>query len=165
MFWICPAHIGFTRFLLRIIGYTNTYQTYRVLHSTGKTRLGKNPQPIQPETSETSESEDGRTPDDNMSAQVPIPVTLMPDPELPTSELPVSEDQDSEIDTPVPEKGKGKKKDAAYWDETLGKRGKSTRERKRQVLAVGTDSEMSRPEIRYKQLNGPKLEKGKGSNL
>ena len=73
----------------RIMGYTNTFQTYWVLDPTGKTKLAKNPQPIQPDP-EISESEDEYTPNDNMSVHVPIPKTLMPDPELPTSELPIS---------------------------------------------------------------------------
>ena len=107
----------------RIIGYTNTFQTYWVLDPTGKTKLAKNPQPVQPNP-EISESEDEYIPDDNMSAQ-PIPKTLMPDPEPSIPELPIPEDQ--EIDT-TPEKRKRKKKDTVYWDETVGTREKSTRE-------------------------------------
>jgi len=54
----------------RIIGYTNTFQTYWVLDSTGKTRLAKNPRPIQLES--PSQSEDGHVvQDDNMSKQLP----------------------------------------------------------------------------------------------
>jgi len=67
-----------------------------------------------------------------MSVQVPIPKTLMPDPELPTS-------GDQELDTPIPEKRKRKKKDTVYWDKTIGTREKSTRERKPRILAVGSD--------------------------
>jgi len=118
------------------MGYTNTFQTYWVLDLTGKTKLAKNPQPIQSDP-ETSESEDEYILDDNMSVQVPIPKTLIPDPEPSISELPTSEGQ--ELDTPIPEKRKRKKKDTVYWDETVGTREKSTRERKPGILAVGSD--------------------------
>jgi len=43
-------------------------------------------------------------------------------PETPAPSL-VQPSQEQERDTPVPEKGTRKKKDVAYWDETLGKRG------------------------------------------
>jgi len=92
------------------VGYTNTFQTYWVLDPARKTKLTKNPQEV----------ETNPEPLDSEITPSRQTETLMPDPEL-------------------PEKGKRKKKDTTYWDETLGKREKFTRERKPCVLTVGTD--------------------------
>jgi len=95
--------------------------------------LAKSPKPIQETSSEDLSSDEEPTTFTPQAALdtllTEMPTAIVPSPELPKKQ---------EIDTPAL-KVKRKKKDTAYWDKTVGKREKSTRESKSRVLAVGTD--------------------------
>jgi len=131
----------------QLVGYTETHSTYWIKDQTGKSRLAKSPKPIQNDqtSSEDSSSDEWDVPtsENQPSPTTPTPqaaldtiLTEMSTSIVPSLELP----NEQETYTPALKvKKERKKKDTAYWDKTVGKREKSTREPKPRVLAIGTD--------------------------
>jgi len=123
----------------RIVGYTNTFQTYWVIDPSGKTRLAKNPQPVQSVPDSDDETliltNDKMLPKESEDTMPELPTQDLDTPSLtPSEESEPGPSEEQRIEPSVPKRKKGKD-----WTSVVGTRDQPTRESKKRVLAIGID--------------------------